>query len=484
VDFFQLGGNQEFALNTQRDESAGGTRQSARPVVLIGILAVAALIVVAGVFLLKPKSSTPSSEASRGTAGTAATETTSPAAHAAGAQQGGAESSHASLSGGQAAATGTVANATAGAPGSVKDLIKALKDTSLPMSERKAAIQALAKLGTPEAIAALKEALTSGSDELRVAVAEGLGECTSPECAAMLLGLLKDPSEAIVQAAIRGLAQLGSPEAITALTQLLNDPLRSGDLRSEAASGLGNITGPGAMQALAQAALTLGDEDLVTQVLNAIGGRDISETKSFFQQYMGSAVSSDLRVAAIESLAQAKGDPTAFLAGYISDSDAEVRASAAWTMSATDATGNASPQLLAALQGEQDPEVRRRLYQALGNQDSVDMSTTLALVQRETDPTARIAGMDLLASSLRNNPTPEVQTYFDQTAAPALKNTALTGDSSYERMAAVIALVRANTPSAMSVLQDLAQQATDPRVKASAAKVVANPLPVMPKLGR
>jgi HEAT repeat protein len=383
-----------------------------------------------------------------------------------------------------AAATGAVAHAALDAHASVKDLIKALKDASLPMSERKAAIQALAKLGTPEAVAALKEALAGGSEELRAAIAEGLGECASPECTAMLLGLLNDPSQAVIQAAIRGLAQLGSPEAVAALTQLLNDSLRSGDLRSEAAAELGSINGPGAMEALAQAALTIGDEDILTQVLDAIGGRDFSETQSFFQKYMGSAVSSDLRVAAIESLWQAKGDPSTFLAGYISDSDAEVRASAAWAMSATDTTGNIGSQLLASLQGEQEADVRRRLYQALGNQESFDITTALALVQREADPSARVAGMDLLASSLHNNPTPKLQTYFDQTAAPALKNTALTGESSHERMAAVIALVRASTPSAMSALQDLSQQATDPRVKQSAGKAVANPLPVMPKTSR
>jgi HEAT repeat protein len=454
-------------------------------VVLIGILAVAVLAVLAAVLLLKPKSPAPGSEASSPVAaGTAATQGTSPAAPATGAQPGNTASSQSSVSAGAAPGTGPVAQAAKGAQVPVQDLIKALKNNSLPMSERKAAIQALAKLGTPEAVAALKEALAGGPDDLRVAIAEGLGECGSPDCAAMLLGLLKDPSEAIVQAAIRGLAQLGTPEAVTALTQLLNDPLRSSDIRSEAATGLGNVSGPGAMQALAQAAMTLGDEDLVTQVLNAIGGRDFSETQAFFQQYMGSAVSSDLRVAAIESLWQAKGDPTAFLASYLSDSDAEVRASAAWAMSATDTTGNAGPQLLAALQGEQDPDVRRRLYQALGNQQSFDTSTALALVQRETDPTARIAGMDLLASSLRNNPTPEVQTYFNQTAAPALENTALTGATSQERMAAVIALVRASTPSAMSALQDIAQQSTDPKVQQSAAKIVANPMPVMPTPGR
>jgi HEAT repeat protein len=323
--------------------------------------------------------------------------------------------------------------------------------------------------------------LTSGSEELRAAIAEGLGECVSPECTAMLLGLLNDPSQAVIRAAIRGLAQLGTPEATAALAKLLNDPLRSSDLRSSAASGLGDISGPGAMQVLAQAALTIGDEDIVTQVLDAIGGRDISETQPFFQQYMGSAVSSDLRVAAIESVWQAKGDPTAFLAGYLTDPDAEVRASAAWAMSATDATGNAGTQLLGTLQGEQDPGVRRRLYQALENQDSFDPGTALALVQRESDTEARIAGMDLLASSLQNNATPAVQSFFDQTATPFLKNAALTGESTPERMGAVLALYRANTPAAIAALQEVAQQATDPRVKQSAARVVANPLPVMPK---
>jgi len=179
-----------------------------------------------------------------------------------------------------------------------------------------------------------------------------------------------------------------------------------------------------------------------------------------------------------------QGRSHCFLTGYISDSDAEVRASAAWAISATDANGNAGPQLLSALQGEQDSDVRRRLYQALSNQESFDTSTALALIQRETDPTARVAGMDLLASSLRNNPTPEVQSYFDQTAAPALKNTALTGESNQERMAALIALVRASTPASMSAIQDLAQQSTDPRIQQSAAKIVANPIPVMPKPNR
>ena len=453
---------------------------------LIGILGLAALVVLAAVLLVKPKPPPPGSEPSSGVAAdaghsegasSASQGTTAHDAKKAPSQQNLAVAS-------TTKGTGAVAHASADSQVSVSDLIKKLNDASLPMSERKAAIQALAKLGTPEAIAALKEALKGGTDDLRAAIAEGLGECTSPECTAMLLGLLNDPNQAVIQAAIRGLAQLGSPEAIAALTQMLNDSLRSADLRSTAALGLGEINQSAAMEALAQAAVTIGDEDIVTQVLDAIGGREFSETQPFFQKYLGSAVSSELRVAAIESLWQAKGDPSAFLTSYISDSDPEVRAGAAWALSATDATGNVGSQLLSSLQGEQDAEVRRRLYQALSNQESFDTTTALALVQREADPSARVAGMDLLAASLRDNPTPEVQTFFDQTAAPALKNSALTGETSHERMAAVIALVRASTPSAIAALQEVAQQSTDPRIKASAAKAVAHPLPAMPKAGR
>lgn len=101
----------------------------------------------------------------------------------------------------------------------------------------------------------------------------------------------------------------------------------------------------------------------------------------------------------------------------------------------------------------------------------------MALVQRETDPAAQIAGLDLLAASLRSNPSPEVQNYFEQIAAPLLKSTALNADGSHERMAALIALVRASTPAAMTALQDLAQHATDPRIQQSAVRAVANPMP-------
>lgn len=347
-------------------------------------------------------------------------------------------------------------------------LVRVLKDTSLPMSERRKAIKALAQNGSREALAALKEALSIR--ELRAALAEDLRDCASPECTTMLLALLNDPDEAVSQASIRSLAKQGSPEAATALLELLGDSRQSSNLRCDAALGLGGINQFGVSAGLAQAARQIDDEDVVTAVIKSLGSRDFGETESFFQEYLTSPdVSPEVRVTAIEALAGADGDPTALLTKLAADPDADARVAAAWALSTTAATGNAGPQLLSLLQTETDPDVRLRLYQALRNQESFDVASALALVQQETDPSARIAGLDLLAKTLRDNPSPALAAFFDQTATAELKQAALAGENEDDRQAAIVALTRARTAAARAALQELASQLAPPPQAASQA---------------
>jgi HEAT repeat protein len=445
--------------------------------VIIATLALAGLAVVAAVLLSRNKSTpqpgatpvSPVGDTSAEIATTFVPGSTNPAAPAPG--------------------TNTEKAPSAGAvnqvQASVKDLIKILNDASLSLEERKRAIKALAQDGSAEAIGALKNALQGGTDELRAAIAEGLGACSSVDCTLALQGLLNDANAAVVKAAVQGLAQQGSPQGITSLTQLLYDSQRSADIREAAIQALGTIHQPGALDALTQAALNLGDDSLVTEILNALGSRDFSETQSFFQNYLRSPnISSDLRVAAVEALAQAQGDPTAFLMTLLSDQNAEVRNAAAWALSATEATGTAGAQLLGLLQAESDPGVRARLYQALGNQDNYDMALALAAVQKETDPAALVAGLDLLAKTLSENPSaPGLQAFFDQTGIAQLKQMALTGQNSDERMMAIVALTRlAGTQPGLQALQYVALNATDPKVAGSANNIVKNPPPQLPKL--
>ena len=163
-------------------------------------------------------------------------------------------------------------------------------------------------------------------------------------------------------------------------------------------------------------------------------------------------------MSAVEALAQAQGDPSAFLLSMVSDSDADVRAAAAWAMSATETSGNLGAQLLDLLSKESDPDVRLRMYQALGNQESFDPSAALAAVQREKNPSARVAGLDLLARMLRDQPDSQLLNFFDRTAIPELKNIALTGGNFDDRQAAVIALTRARTSAAQAALREIAAQ--------------------------
>jgi HEAT repeat protein len=300
-------------------------------------------------------------------------------------------------------------------------------------------------------------------------VPQPLQTAQNNENVSQLAAQLNDPNPGVVKTAIKKLAAINSPAAAAALARLLNDAQRSGEARMEAASALGGMSDSSALQALSQAAQSMQDPDMVKDVLDAIGSRDFSETETFFQNYLRSpTVSSELRVAAVEALAQAQGKPTDFLLSLMTDTDPEVKVAAAWALSATESSGNAGPQLIGLLQAEQDPDVRLRIYQALGNQESFDVNAVINALRGETEPDNRIAGLDALAKALRDHPTPELQTFFDQTAIAELKQLALSGDVTGEKVRSVIALIRAGTGGALAAVQAIAQESNDPKVRQTA----------------
>src|SRR5208337_80178 len=181
--------------------------------------------------------------------------------------------------------------------------------------------------------------------------------CNSPGCASILLSLLHDSQEPVALEAIRSLAKQNSPEGATALGQLLNDPQQSSTLRCEAALDLGDVDQFGVVSMLTDAAKQTDDADVAAAALKALGGRDFSETQPFFESFLHSSdVSSELRVAAVEALGGAEGDPTAFLASLLTDPDDDVRVEAAWALSAVSATGDLATQLVGLLQNETDAD--------------------------------------------------------------------------------------------------------------------------------
>jgi HEAT repeat protein len=290
----------------------------------------------------------------------------------------------------------------------------------------------------------------------------------------MLEGLLASPSEAVAVSAIRSLGQQSSPLAVRDLNQLLYAEERSANVRAEAALALGAITRPEAMTALVTAMGQVRDEAVASQVIRAIAGRPFEETGKYLQMFLESPrVSAELKAEALYGLSRAQGDATAVLISYAQNSDSDLRAAAARALGLSETRGNVGAEIVALLKDETNPLVRKRLYLALANQQGFDLGDVWAQTANESDPLARLAGMELLAKAVQRSPTTEMVTFFDENALPELMKSALDGDSRDQRLGSVMVLRRAKTQNANAALREIAQRTTDATV-AEATGVLAS----------
>ena len=354
-------------------------------------------------------------------------------------------------------------------------LIVELLDATRPLKARREQARALARLGTGQAMTALRAALQDGEPYLKAGIGESLGESPSPEAMAMLLDLVHDTDQTAARGAIRGLAIRGDAESTDALGKVLFDEGMPESVRSEAALALGEVQQPSALAALTEAATQWPDGPLAESAIEGLGKRPFSETKEFFGNYLQTpGLSAESKVAAVEALGNSSGDAAPFLLNLTGDPDPEVRAAAAWSLLGTGGDTDLSASLISLLQKEPDSTVRSRLYQALGNQDAVDVSAVLALAQKETAPEARLEALALLATACHSTPSADSLAYFNQTAVPELKQTALSGLSSQNRLSSVTALARAGTAESTGALTEISHQATDPRVVEAAQAALSH----------
>jgi len=100
-----------------------------------------------------------------------------------------------------------------GSAGSVGTLAELLGDEKLAHIAR----YALERMQCPEALAALREALSKTSGRVKVGVINSLGVCRDAEATAALTVLLDDSDEAIVSAAAGALGKIGSSDTAKTL---------------------------------------------------------------------------------------------------------------------------------------------------------------------------------------------------------------------------------------------------------------------------
>jgi HEAT repeat protein len=343
-------------------------------------------------------------------------------------------------------------------------LIATLLDSSQPLKLRRQAAWQLAKVGTSEALAALRQSLSNAPPQLRATIAEALGNCPDRQASAILKELLKDENEDVIRGAIRGLAANGNHAVVDIMSQLILSPKQTDGIRGEAALALGEIQGGDSLGTLVRLVSKVNERELTEALLSGLGRLPIEQTQEFFQRYLESSETEiDLRVAALEALGESAGAAAPFLIKYLQSEEAEIRAAAAWAIANLEAPGDVAGMLVSRLRSESEPEVRIRLYQALQNQERFDVGVT-SVIATEQDLAARLAGYQLLAREVARGRDSALAVQFDQLVVPRLAELAISGASMNERLNAVVALKQANTPAAIRALAGISAKSGEAKI--------------------
>jgi len=340
-----------------------------------------------------------------------------------------------------------------------------LWDDSLPLKVRRRIARQLLRSGAPSDFYFLTEYLMSPDGDLNIKalIVESLGESSHPEARAWILSALEADEDQIVRAALRGLAATDNSADMDLFAGLLSAGTPSA-IRIEAAKALGVVSDPEAGRILMDAWGAADPEDEVFRraLIEGLGQRDIDETRVFFEQLMAEETDPKVRLNVLEAISEAKGDTDSFFLDCLNDFDGRIRAEAAWNMAFSD--GNHGAELSEQLSAESDPNVRKRLYEALDGQEHINLSLVMGLAEKEDRPDVELAACTLLAVNLdaiedvseRNSTEQALIDYFEQTAVD--------GSTLNQRLRAVIGLRRMQTDRASAALERVISQSEDPRV--------------------
>jgi HEAT repeat protein len=344
--------------------------------------------------------------------------------------------------------------------GTLAETIAAFLDERVPLKHRRVYAYRLARVGSPECVAALQKVFASAPPDDLAFMARLIGTTGNPAAKQWLWPLLAAGNEDVMAGAIHGLSALGGDDVTTRLAGILSGATMSGRLRVAAAAGLGEVGTPAAREALLAALDGAASPELKAQILGSLGRYDFAGVADAFAAEMPASV----RAVAMESLAHSSPDAAPFLMEVAGkDADADVRAAAAWALSTHHEVKHLGPALAALAERETEADVRRRLYEAMLPQAELPAERLLPVVLAETDIAARVAGFNALAVAARRGFVPG----FDERIVPELQRIALSENSLNIQMRAVFALRRAQTPAARSALAEIATQAAPQIAKAA-----------------
>ncbi len=341
-----------------------------------------------------------------------------------------------------------------------------LWDESVSLKLRRQLVWRFARSDDPADFQLLTEYLTSsdGDPRIQALILESLGESKNPEARKWVLSALDADDERIVCAALRGLAKMDHSADLALFSNFLLLTEASLGIRAEAAMALGTLTSTEAGEQLVAAYRTVGPgADVLREALiNGLGQRDISETESFFREVLANETNAEHRLSIVETVSEAKGDTAPFLSDCLRDADSELRAEAAWNMGMLD--GEHGDVLCEHLKTETDSEVRKRLYEALDDQEIIDVPLVLARSLQEEDVEVQLAAYTLVATRLDDIEDVAERKSAELELIGEFERMAVESETLNQRLRAVIGLRRMQTEGSGAALDRLIGQSTDPRV--------------------
>jgi HEAT repeat protein len=385
---------------------------------------------------------------------------------------------------------------------------------------RRAAVEALAQLGGPEAVAPLQAALRDPAEAVRVAAVRAFR--TRPEnlLSDVVEPLLADSSAAVRAATVQvlGLRQQLTPEAIDALRVLLRDP--SPAVRREAVTLLARIEDETSTPEVIRMLHASTEDVSVRQTIAYSLGRTVrpndeasrKRAVDALEKLMTAEVSPVVREGALWSLGEIGGARAEqILLRGLDDPDPKLREAAADSLGKIGGVP-AVKSLTAVLLKDKEAAVRAAAVRALGDIGDANAAIPLLRALEDPDPYVRRAADDALGrlqpgqhESLRealNHPSPRVRAEAIERIGPspsALElliralndedysvrdsavrvlssnrdanwiqglSSALTNDSALVRMGVATALAKTSSPDAVPALTSVLATEENPSVRA------------------
>jgi HEAT repeat protein len=255
------------------------------------------------------------------------------------------------------AAQGLGRHGAIAAPETSRLLIERLRDNAPQV--RIAAIEALSRLGSPEAWEAVRRAAASNDPDERRAGLVGVGMHAREGATPILIEAAKSSDPATRLVAVSGLARLDEPRALAALEDAVSDA--TPEVRDAALSLLAERQDEAAAHVLVDCALRADAEHPVHRALSRPGAARI-------RAILARLKSADDRIAPVLVAALSRmhlDSATVALFDVLALSNPAARAAAASALVAANANG-AHEKVSLLAKNDPDPEVRRVCLAALG----------------------------------------------------------------------------------------------------------------------